>query len=92
MRNAANPAGYGGFIAPILLPIVFANGLGATLGYLAGTNRGALGDWWEFVRLQQRDKRLHFRQQVVGKQDAKDPATGIVTYEMQMVNQARRCR
>jgi len=81
-------AGYGGLIAPILLPIVFANGLGATLGYLAGTNRGALGDWWEFVEPVKIGDTLHFRQQVVGKQDAKDPATGIVTYGMQMVNQA----
>lgn len=79
--------GYSGSIAPVLLPIVFANGLGATLGYLAGTNRGALGDWWEFVQPVRIGDTLHFRQEVVEKQDAKDPDVGIVTYGMEMVNQ-----
>jgi acyl dehydratase len=74
-------------LAPLLLPIVFANGLGATLGYLAGTNRGALGDWWEFLRPVRVGDTLQFRQRVAAKTDAKDPDVGIVTYEMEMVNQ-----
>ena len=80
-------SGLGGIVAPLLLPIVFANGLGATLGYLAGTNRGALGDWWELVHPARIGDTLHFRQIVVEKKDAKDPETGIVTYGMEMVNQ-----
>jgi acyl dehydratase len=78
---------YGGMLAPLLLPIVFANGLGATLGYLAGTNRGALGDWWEFVSPVRVGDTLHFRQVVIAKKDAQDPDTGIVTYGMEMLNQ-----
>ncbi len=78
---------YGGILAPLLLPIVFANGLGATLGFLAGTNRGALGDWWEFVRPLRVGDTLHFRQVIAAKQEAKDSDTGIVTFGMEMVNQ-----
>jgi acyl dehydratase len=78
---------YGGMLAPLLLPIVFANGLGATLGFLAGTNRGALGDWWEFARPVRVGDTLHFRQVIAAKQDAKDPETGIVTFGMEMVNE-----
>jgi 3-hydroxybutyryl-CoA dehydratase len=78
---------FGGMVAPLLLPIVFANGLGATLGYLAGTNRGALGDWWEFVAPVRIGDTLRFRQIVVDSKDAKDPKTGIVTWSMEMVNQ-----
>lgn len=78
---------FGGMLAPLLMPIIFANGLGATLGFLAGTNRGALGDWWEFIRpLRVRDT-LHFRQVIVEKRDAEDSATGIVTFGMEMINQ-----
>ncbi|CAN5771461.1 hypothetical protein BH20ACI3_BH20ACI3_32570 [soil metagenome] len=79
--------GFGGTLAPLLLPIIFANGLGATLGFLAGTNRGALGDWWEFVRPVRVGDTLHFRQVVAEKRDAQDPATGIVTFGMEMVNE-----
>jgi acyl dehydratase len=80
-------SGFGGVVAPLLLPIVFANGLGAALGYLAGTNRGALGDWWELVHPVRVGDTLHFRQVVVETKDAKDPDTGIVTYGMEMINQ-----
>lgn len=80
-------AGFGGTLAPILLPIVFANGLGATLGFLAGTNRGALGDWWEFIRPLRIGDTLYFRQVIVAKKNAKDDETGIVTFGMEMVNQ-----
>ncbi len=79
--------GYGGVLAPLLLPIVFANGLGATLGFLAGTNRGALGDWWEFVRPVKVGDTLRFRQVIVEKRDAEDPSTGIVTFGMEMINE-----
>lgn len=78
---------YGGVVAPVLLPIVFANGLGATLGFLAGTNRGALGAWWEFIHPVRVGDTLRFRQVVNGKNDAKDQATGIVSYGMEMINQ-----
>jgi len=78
---------HGGVLAPLLMPIIFANGLGATLGFLAGTNRGALGDWWEFVHPVRVGDTLHFRQVIVGKRDAEDPATGIVTFGMEMINQ-----
>jgi acyl dehydratase len=80
---------YGGIIAPLLLPPIFANGLGAVLGYLAGTNRGALGDWWEFVRPVRIGDTLHFRQVITATQEAQDPETGIVTYGMEMINQRR---
>ncbi|HEY6330580.1 MAG TPA: MaoC/PaaZ C-terminal domain-containing protein, partial [Blastocatellia bacterium] len=80
-------AGYGGLVAPVLLPIVFANGLGATLGYLAGTNRGALGDWWEFINPVRVGDTLRFRQAVAEKRDAKDAETGIVTYGMEMIDE-----
>lgn len=80
-------ASYGGMLAPLLLPIIFANGLGATLGYLAGTNRGALGDWWEFVRPVRIGDTLHFRQKVAGKRDSQEPDTGIVTFGMEMINE-----
>lgn len=83
----AQSLGFGGMLAPLLLPIVFANGLGATLGFLAGTNRGALGDWWEFVRPVRVGDTLHFRQEVVSKQNAEDPSTGIVTFSMEMINE-----
>jgi acyl dehydratase len=83
----AQSLGFGGMLAPLLLPIVFANGLGATLGFLAGTNRGALGDWWEFVRPVRVGDTLHFRQEIVSKQDAEDPSTGIVTFGMEMINE-----
>lgn len=78
---------YGGVIAPLLLPIIFANGLGATLGFLAGTNRGALGDWWEFVQPARIGDTLRFRQVIAAKYDAKDPDAGIVTFGMEMINQ-----
>jgi acyl dehydratase len=83
----AQSLGFKGMLAPLLLPIVFANGLGATLGYLAGTNRGALGDWWEFARPVRIGDTLHFRQEVASKQDAQAPDTGIVTFDMEMVNE-----
>lgn len=83
----AESLGFGGMLAPLLLPIVFANGLGATLGFLAGTNRGALGDWWEFVRPVRVGDTLHFRQEIVSKQNAQDPSTGIVTFGMEMINE-----
>lgn len=79
--------GYGGTLAPLILPAVFANGLGASLGYLTGTNRGALGDWWEFVRPVRIGDTLHFRQEITAKQEAKEPDTGIVTFGMEMINQ-----
>lgn len=79
--------GFGGILAPLLLPIVFANGLGATLGFLAGTNRGALGDWWEFISPLRIGDTLYFRQVIAEKHDAQDPATGIVTFGMQMINE-----
>jgi len=79
--------GFGGILAPLLLPIIFANGLGATLGFLAGTNRGALGDWWEFIRPLRIGNTLHFRQVIAAKQEAKDRDTGIVTFGMEMVNE-----
>jgi acyl dehydratase len=78
---------YGGLLAPILLPIVFANGLGATLGYLAGTNRGALGSWWEFVQPVKIGDTLHFREIVFAKKEAKDSDKGIITFGMEMINQ-----
>jgi len=78
---------FGGLLAPLLMPIIFANGLGATLGFLAGTNRGALGDWWEFVRPVRVGDTLYFRQVIIEKRDAKDSATGIVTFRMEMINQ-----
>jgi acyl dehydratase len=80
-------SGFSGTLAPLLLPIVFANGLGATLGFLAGTNRGALGDWWEFVSPLKVGDTLHFRQVIAEKRDAQDPSTGIVTFEMEMINE-----
>jgi 3-hydroxybutyryl-CoA dehydratase len=83
----AQSLGFNGTLAPLLLPIVFANGLGATLGFLAGTNRGALGDWWEFVRPVRIGDTLHFRQEVASKQDAQDPETGIVTFNMEMIDE-----
>jgi|HubBroStandDraft_6_1064221.scaffolds.fasta_scaffold391103_2 acyl dehydratase len=83
-------SGYGGILAPILLPIVFANGLGATLGFLAGTNRGALGDWWEFIDPVRIGDTLRFRQVIVGKSEAKDADTGIVTYGMEMIDEEGR--
>ncbi|HWP42980.1 MAG TPA: MaoC/PaaZ C-terminal domain-containing protein, partial [Blastocatellia bacterium] len=67
---------YGGVLAPLLLPIVYANGLGATLGFLAGTNRGALGDWWEFVKPVRIGDTLHFRQVIASKHESKVPDTG----------------
>ena len=79
--------GFDGMLAPLLLPIVFANGLGATLGFLAGTNRGALGDWWQFVSPVRVGDTLYFRQEIVSKQDAEDPTTGIVTFGMEMINE-----
>lgn len=82
--------GFGGTLAPLLLPIVFANGLGATLGFLAGTNRGALGDWWEFIAPLRIGDTLYFRQVIAEKRDAQDPATGIVTFGMEMINQHRQ--
>jgi len=80
-------AGFGGCLAPLLLPIVFANGLGATLGFLAGTNRGALGDWWEFIQPLRIGDTIHFRQVISAKRDAKDDKTGIVTFDMEMVTE-----
>jgi acyl dehydratase len=82
-----NALGFAGTLAPLLLPIVFANGLGATLGFLAGTNRGALGDWWEFISPLRIGDTLHFRQVIAEKRDAQDPATGIVTFGMEMINE-----
>jgi acyl dehydratase len=81
-------AGFGGTLAPLLMPIIFANGLGASLGFLAGTNRGALGDWWEFIRPLRIGDTLHFRQVISAKKDAKDKDTGIVTFAMEMVSEA----
>jgi len=80
-------ASFGGTLAPLLLPIIFANGLGATLGFLAGTNRGALGDWWEFVSPVRTGDTLHFRQVIAAKRDAQDSDTGIVTFGMEMINE-----
>jgi acyl dehydratase len=85
--NFGKESGFGGMLAPVLMPIIFANGLGASLGFLAGTNRGALGDWWEFIRPLRIGDTLHFRQVIVAKLDAKDKDTGIVTFGMEMVKE-----